>query len=139
MVYNQWRLKKLDQITIVLDGKWSGYSLEENSQFIILLLFTYHQQIKIQIQFLFFFLFVFLGPYPQYMEVPRLGFKLELHCWPTLQPQQLRIQSCVCDLHQSSPQSWILNPLSGARDWACILMDTSQVRYRWATMGTPSS
>ena len=55
MVYNQWRLKKLDQITIVLDGKWSGYSLEENSQFIILLLFTYHQQIKIQIQFLFFF------------------------------------------------------------------------------------
>ena len=35
--------------------------------------------------------------------------------------------SCVCDLHHSSQQCWILNPLSEAKDWACILMDTSQI------------
>ena len=31
----------------------------------------------------------------------------------------------------------ILNPLSRARDWTCILMDTSGVCYCWATRGTP--
>ena len=27
---------------------------------------------------LYYFIFVFLGPYPQHMEVPRLGIKSEL-------------------------------------------------------------
>ena len=36
--------------------------------------------------------------------------------------------SCVCDLHHSSWQRRILNPLSEARDRTCILMDDSQVR-----------
>ena len=40
-------------------------------------------------------------------------------------------------LHHSSQQHWILNPLSKARDWTCILLDTSWVHYCWATMGTP--
>ena len=35
--------------------------------------------------------------------------------------------SLVCDLHHSSRQHWILNPLSEARNWTCVLMDTSQV------------
>ena len=43
---------------------------------------------------------------------------------------------CESHLHQSSWHGWILNPLSKARDWNCILMDTSRVHYRWATMGT---
>ena len=34
---------------------------------------------------------------------------------------------CLCDLHYSSQQHWILNPLSEARDRTHILMDTSQV------------
>ena len=34
-------------------------------------------------------------------------------------------------------QCWILNPLSEAGGGTCILMDASQVRFRWATMGTP--
>ena len=33
--------------------------------------------------------------------------------------------------------TWTLNPLSEARDWICILMDTSQIHFRWATMGIP--
>ena len=67
------------------------------------------------------------------MKVPRLGVELEYSCQPQPQPQQLEI----CDLHHSSQQRWILNPLSGARDRTCILMDTSQVHYCWAKMGTP--
>ena len=35
--------------------------------------------------------------------------------------------SCVCDLHRSSRQCRIINPLSRARDRTRILMDTSQV------------
>ena len=33
----------------------------------------------------------------------------------------------ICDLHCSSWQHQILNALSEARDWTCILMDTSRV------------
>ena len=37
--------------------------------------------------------------------------------------------SNVCNLHHSSWQHQILNPLSGARDRTCILMDTSWTGY----------
>ena len=43
-------------------------------------------------------------------------------CWPTPQPQQCQ------NLH----------PLSEASDQTCVLMDTSQIRFCWATMGTLS-
>ena len=42
----------------------------------------------------------------------------------------------VCDLYHSSWQHWILNPLREARDRTCIL-DTSQIHFCWAMMGTP--
>ena len=45
--------------------------------------------------------------------------------------------SHVCNLHHSSQQCWILDPLIEARDRICVLMDTSQDHYHWATMGTP--
>ena len=48
-----------------------------------------------------------------------------------------RDPSHICNLYHSSEQHQILNPLSRARDWTSILMDTSWVRYHWATMGTP--
>ena len=61
----------------------------------------------------------------QHMEVPSLGVELELqlpaHTTATAAPDM----SHDCDLHQSSGQCWILNPLSEARDRTCILMDTS--------------
>jgi len=44
--------------------------------------------------------------------------------------------NCVCDLHHNSQQCQILNPLSEARDWTHILMNTSQVHYCWAMTGT---
>ena len=47
--------------------------------------------------------------------------------------------NCVCDLHHSSRQHCILNPLSKARDRTGILMDTSWIRFHWATTGTPLS
>ena len=44
---------------------------------------------------------------------------------------------CGCNLHHSSWQCPILNPLSEARDWTCILVDARMVCYCWAMMGTP--
>ena len=37
--------------------------------------------------------------------------------------------SHVCDLHHSSEQHWILNPLSKARDQICFLMDAGQIHF----------
>ena len=76
---------------------------------------------------------VYLGPHLCHMEVLKLGLKSELH----LPATATRDPSHVCDLHHSSRQRWILNPLSEARDPTHILMETSWVRYHWATTGTP--
>ena len=43
----------------------------------------------------------------------------------------------VCNLHHSSGQRWILNPLSEARDPTCGLMDTSQICFCRATTRIP--
>ena len=71
------------------------------------------------------------------MKVLRLGVELELqmpaYATATATPDPSRI----CDLHHSSRQCQILNPLSEARDRTRVLKDTSQIGYRWATMGTP--
>ena len=81
------------------------------------------------------------------MEVPGLGGKFELQllaCITATAPWDL---SPVCGLHHSLWQCWILNPLSNARNWTCILMDTNQapnpLNHRflthWTTMGTQGS
>ena len=46
--------------------------------------------------------------------------------------------SYICDLYQSSQQHESPNLLRGAKDRTCILMDTSQISFCCATMGTPS-
>ena len=70
------------------------------------------------------------------MEVPRLGVELEqqLPAYTTAMCDP----SCIYDLHDSSQKCWLLNPLSEAGDQTCILMDTSQIHFHWATTGTPS-
>ena len=82
------------------------------------------------------FCFCFLGLHPWHMEVPRLGVKwgLQLLAYTTVTPDPRH----VCDLHHSSWQCRILNPLSEARDRTHILMDTSQIRFCCTTTGTPN-
>ena len=46
--------------------------------------------------------------------------------------------SRICDLCHSSSQWQILDPLSGARDRTCILMDTSWVHFHQTTGRTPN-
>ena len=79
--------------------------------------------------------FFFLGWHPWHMEVPRLGVESELQLLAYITVTATRDPGHVCDLHQSSRQCWILNPLSRTRDWNHILMDTSQVHnplsYNW--------
>ena len=71
------------------------------------------------------------------MEVPRLGIESELQLLAYTTAMAMQDPSLACDLHQSSWQHWILNPLNEARGRTHVLMDTSQVHYPWATMGTP--
>ena len=65
---------------------------------------------------LFFFFPVFLRPHPPQMEVPRLGVEWELQLPADSTATATMIQSSICDLHHSSGQHQILNPLSKARD-----------------------
>ena len=63
-----------------------------------------------------FFFFFFMGPPLQPMEVPRPGVKLELQLPAYTTATAMPDTSHVCDLHHSSWQRWILNPLTNARD-----------------------
>ena len=77
---------------------------------------------------IFYFLDLHLWP----MEVPRLGVKSELQQPVYTTATATQDPSLDWDLHHSSWQRWILNPLDQTR----ILMDTSQVHDPWATTGT---
>ena len=63
------------------------------------------------------------------MALPRLGVELELQLDPSL----------VCDLHPSSQQFQILNPLNETRDRTCNPMVPSLVCFHCAMMGTPGN
>ena len=76
---------------------------------------------------LFFFFFCFLGPHLQHVEVPRLEIKSELQLPAMATATAMWDPRRICDLHHSSRQPWIPDPLSEARDQTHILMDISQV------------
>ena len=59
------------------------------------------------------------------MEVPRLGVKSELQLPAYITATATWDLSHVFDLHRSSCQQQILNPLSKARDGTHIPMDTN--------------
>ena len=59
----------------------------------------------------------FLGLHVQRMEVPRWGVEWELQLPAYATATAMQEPSHVCDLHHSSQQYFILNPLSEARDW----------------------
>ena len=87
---------------------------------------------------LFVCLFVFfLGPHPQDMEVPWLGVKSELQGPAYTTAMATWDLSSIFNLHHSSQQPCILNPLREARGQTCVFMYTSWVPYCWVTMETP--
>ena len=70
------------------------------------------------------------------MEVPRLGVKTELQLPAYTTATATWDLSRICDLHRSSQQHWIFNPMSKARDQTRVIKGTSWVHYGLATMGT---
>ena len=69
--------------------------------------------------FILFFIFLsfgFLGLHPWHMEVPRLGVQSELQLLACTTATATQDLSHICDLHHSSRQHGILNPLSRAGD-----------------------
>ena len=64
---------------------------------------------------IYLFIFVFLGPHPWHMEVPRLGVEQELQLPACATATATLDPSRVFDLHHSSLQCQILNPLSEGR------------------------
>ena len=84
----------------------------------------------------FFFFFYFSGQHLWHMEVPRLGSN---QSYTTATATATQNPSHICNLHCSSRQCQILNPLSEARDRTHVLMDISQVHYCGAIMGTPEN
>ena len=65
------------------------------------------------------------------MEAPRLGgVELELQLPAYTTATATPDLNHVCDLHHSSREHWILNPLNEARDRTHVLMDTSRILNR---------
>ena len=91
---------------------------------------------QIDIHYFFAFLLFFCRStgvaYVRYRARGRIGAPLLAYTTVTATPDSSR----VCKLHCSSRQCWILNPQCETRDQTCILMDSSQVHFHWATMGT---
>ena len=106
--------------------------------------YAYEENILANFQESFYCLFTlfflsFPGPHPWHLKVPRLGVQSELQPPAYAIATATQDPSCVCDLHRSSRQRRILNPLSEARDQTFILMVTSQIRFHCTTTGTPQS
>ena len=89
--------------------------------------------------FYLFFLcvsFVFLGLHPWHMEIPRLGVLWELQLLAYTTATAVPDLSCICDLHHSSWQHQIFNPLSEVRDQTCNLMVPSWIHFCCTLAGT---
>ena len=63
-----------------------------------------------------FIIIFFLGLPLGHMKAPSLGVELELQLPAYITATAILDPGRVCDLHPSSWQCWILNPLSGPRD-----------------------
>ena len=73
--------------------------------------------------------------YPWHMEVPRLGVQSELQLPAYATATATSDPSCICNVHHSSQQCWILNQLSEARDQTCNLFP-GWICFHCAMMGT---
>ena len=77
--------------------------------------------------FHFCLFFFFLGPHSQHMEFPRLGVKSELQLLVYATATAMQDPSCICDLHHSSKQWRILDPLNEARARTLIFVDGNRL------------
>ena len=82
-----------------------------------------------------FFFFFRAAPAPY--GGSRLGVKLELQLPAYIAATAAQDPTRVCDLHHSSRQCQILNPLSEAGDGTRNLMVPSPIHFHCATMRTP--
>ena len=89
--------------------------------------------------YLFICLLSFSGPHLEHVEVPRLGVIVELWLPAYARATAMPDPSHTCDLHHSSEQHRILNPLNEAGDRTCNLMVPSRIRLLCATSRTPMS
>ena len=83
--------------------------------------------------------FCFLGLHPPHMEVPRLGVQLGLQLPADTTATATQDLSRICNLHHSSRQHRILNPLSEVRDRTHGLMAPCRIHFRCAMAGTPNT
>ena len=83
------------------------------------------------------FFFLLFRAVPTHLEVPRLGVESELQLLAYATARAISDLSHVCDLHHSSWQWRILNPLRETRDQTHNLMVPRWIHFRCATMGTP--
>jgi len=87
----------------------------------------------------FWFVFCFLGPHLWHMESPRLGVESELQLLAYTTATATQHPSHICDLHHSSWQHQILNPLRKARDGTRNLMKNKHKYLYSAPYGCPTS
>ena len=73
------------------------------------------------------------------MEVSRLGVKSELQLPTYTTATSTQDLSCICNLHHSSQQCRIVNPLSKGRDRTRKLMVPSRIHFLCTTTGTALS
>ena len=95
-----------------------------------------HQMLK---PYYVHFFLCFLGPYPWHTEVPRLGVESELQLPAYGTTVATWDPSRICDLHPSSWQRWIFNPLSETRDRTQNLMVPIRIHFHCTTTGTPQT
>ena len=85
--------------------------------------------------FVFVFAFCFLGLHSQHMKVPRLGVKSHLQMLACSTAIAMWDLSHICNLHHSSQQHWIPDPLSEAGDETHILVNTTRISFHCTTTG----
>ena len=84
-----------------------------------------------------FYLFIyFLGLHPWHVEVPRLGVQSELQLQAYATATATPDLSRFFDLHHSSRQCRIFNPLINARDQTHNLVVPNQIHFCCTTTGT---
>ena len=91
------------------------------------------------ILFVLFIYFLLFGAPPAAYGGSQAGVQSELHLPAYITATAPRDPSHICNLHHSSQQRQIFNPLSEARDRTHNLIVPSRVRFLCAVTGTPKA